>query len=89
MVRQMVAASLAIVMAAGIAGAAKAEAVTTITRSAHGTIITKRHIHRHRDVIVQRRVLRDGFAGSTVSRSRTVIDPAAGTSTTVRETVRR
>lgn len=88
MVRHLVAASLAVVIAAGVAGTAKAESVTTVTRTNHGTTITKRHFTPRRDIIVKRRVIRDGFAGSSVTRSRTVVDPAAGTSTTVRETVR-
>lgn len=49
--------------------------------------VVKRHVNHRGNVVMKKKVYRDGMSGSSVTRSRT-IHPGAGSTTTTRTIVR-
>lgn len=79
MLRNLIVASAALAMLSGVA---LADSVTTVRESDHGKVVTKRFTNDQGQVVTKRKVVRNGIAGSSVSRSHTVTDPATGASST-------
>lgn len=88
MVRYMVAASVAFAMISGVALAEPAGSVTTVTRTDQGKTISKRFINHRGDLVTKRKVVRNGIAGTTVSRSRTITNGDGDSVTRTRTTIR-
>ena len=69
-----------------ISGVALAEAMggvtTTVRKSDHGTVVTKRFMNHRSDMVTKHKVINNGYSGSSVTRSRTVTDPMTGSSVT-------
>jgi hypothetical protein len=84
MVRHLLTVASVLVLMSGAALAEMDESgskTITITRptphdmGANKTI-TKRYVNRHGNVVTKSKTYSDGFSGSSVSRTRTVTDPA-------------
>jgi hypothetical protein len=87
MLRHVIIASAALAMISGVALAEPAgNSVITVHRSPHGKVVTKRHVNHRGELVTKRKVVKQGLTGSSVSRSRTVIDPATGSRRTVTRT---
>ncbi|MGE5270376.1 MAG: hypothetical protein ACM3JG_11970 [Thiohalocapsa sp.] len=88
MVRYLVAAAGVLALVSGVALAEPIEGTKTVTihKTPHGKIVSKRYMNHRGQVVTKRKHIREGFYGSSVSRSKTVTDPAAGTSVTTRTT---
>ena len=85
-----------VVVAAGalamMSGMAMAE--TTVVRTStspgymapvpHKTTVVKKRVNRYGQVVTVKKTHRDGFYGSSTSRTRTVTDPATGVTTQTR-----
>lgn len=83
MLRSVVAASAALMLVSGVALAEPVGgSTTTITRTDHGKVIAKRYMNHRGEMVTKRKVINEGLSGSSVSRSRTVTDPYAGTTYT-------
>ena len=98
MVRYLVVAAGAFAMMSSLA---MAETTTTVVRSSptvvstspayvtpHKTTIVKRRINRYGKIVTVKKTSRDGFSGSSVSRTRSVTDPVTGETRTRTTTVR-
>jgi hypothetical protein len=92
MVRYVVVAAGALAMMSSLA---MAETTTVIRESpvfvpppAHKTTVVKHRINRYGQMVTVKKTVRDGFAGSSVSRTRTVTDPYTGVTTKTRTTER-
>jgi hypothetical protein len=87
MIRHAIVASAALAMISGAAVAGpfhKTE--TTVQRTAHGTIVTKRHKSLLGKMVTKRKATENTATGSSVSRSKTVTDPGTGVSKTTTST---
>ena len=82
MLRHVIAVSAALALISGVALAEPVgESTTTVKRSDHGAVVTKRFMNHRGEMVTKRKVITHGIAGSSVNRSRTVTDPS-GTSYT-------
>jgi len=87
MMRYVVVAAGALAMMSGLA-----MAETTVVRTSpeymaaapHKTTVVKKRVNRYGQVVTVKRTHRDGFYGSSTSRTRSVTDPATGVTTKTR-----
>ena len=87
MMRYVVAAAGALAMMSGLA-----MAETTVVRTSpgyvapapHKTTVVKKRVNRYGQVVTVKKTHRDGFYGSSTSRTRSVTDPATGVTTKTR-----
>jgi hypothetical protein len=97
MIRHLAVAAGALAM---LSSAAMAE-TTVVTRSSphyvtphhvyvapgHKTKVVKHRVNRYGQLVTVKKTYRDGFSGSSVSKSKTITDPHTGTTTKTRTTV--
>ena len=91
MLRYAIAAASVLALVSGVALAEPIDGTKTVTvhKTPYGKMVTKRFVNHRGQMVTKRKAVRDGFYGSSVSRSKTVTDPALGSSVTTRtETVR-
>jgi len=88
MLRYVIAVSAASIVMSGVALAQPVDtSVTAVYKSPHGTVVTKKHRNHRGLVVTNRKAVRHGYYGSSVSQSRTVTNPATGASRTVTRTI--
>ena len=86
MVRYMLAAASVLVLVSSSAFAAvdaSGSKTVTITKSAphatpSGKTITKRYVNQYGKIVTKSKTVRHGFSGSSMSKTKTVHDPATG-----------
>jgi hypothetical protein len=88
MMRHIVAAAGVLAMMSGLAMAETTAVVRTdpgyVAAAPHKTTVVKKRVNRYGQLVKVKKTHRDGFYGSSTTRTRTVTDPATGVSTKTR-----
>jgi hypothetical protein len=82
MLRYAIIGSAALAMISGTAVANPFHQTTMVHKTAHGTVVTKKHKSLFGKLVTKRKITQNTMSGSSVSRSKTVTDPATGKSKT-------
>lgn len=84
MVRYLITAASVLALVSGVALAEPVEGTKSVTihKTPYGKVVHKRFIN-HRGQMVSKKIMRNGFSGSTVKR-KTVAEPGFGGSVTTR-----
>ena len=82
MLRYLITAASVLTLVSGVALAetgSYGSKTVTITKAPYGKSITKRYVNHRGQLVTKKKTFHDGFyGGGSVTRSRTVTDPAAG-----------
>ena len=91
MVRYLITAATALVLVSGVAMAEPMDGSKTVTirNTPTGKVITKRFVNHRGMLVTKKKRINDGFYGSSVSRSKTITNPGAGESVTIRKSIDR
>ncbi len=85
MVRYLLTAASVLALCSGVALAEPVDGTKSVTihKSPYGKTITKRYVNHHGMVVTKSKTMHDqGLSGSSVTREKTITDPAAGGSVT-------
>jgi hypothetical protein len=82
MLRHAIVATAALAMISGTAVANPFHSRTTVHKTAHGTVETNQHKSLFGKLVTKRKSTQNTMSGSSVSKSKTVTDPATGKSKT-------